>query len=87
MRGNPSRQIVIEYNVVKKHDATWDKTTIKNIPYRIISWTRTDDGKLAWKELKCPQTTFYGIQGYYRTLGLPVIFYNRDTKKMHKNLP
>ena len=76
------RSIVIEYD----EKLSFDSLERKAIFNRIISWT-SQEGKTHWKQLKCPQNTFHGMRGYYRTLGLDVQFYNRTTNKFHRNLP
>jgi len=80
------RRIVVEYDVVKERDIKMGRSSTKSVFKRIISW-RGEGGKMTWKEVKCPQNTFYGIKGYYNTLGVSVLFYNRTTNKWHKNLP
>tara|TARA_B100000902_G_scaffold387641_1_gene432052 strand:- start:674 stop:955 length:282 start_codon:yes stop_codon:yes gene_type:complete len=82
------RQIVVEYDEVMEYDKTWGKRKLVPVKNRIISWRKeTEDSSLAWKEIKCPQQTFHGIKGYYNTLGVPVIFYNRNRNQMEKSLP
>jgi len=76
------RSIVIEYAERKKHGFSQTELVFN----RIISWT-FKDGKTNWKELNCPQKSFHGMRGYYRTLGLDVQFYNRTTNSFHRNLP
>ncbi len=71
------RSIVIEYE---------EKNKDGFVLTRIISWT-SKNGNTKWKELNCPQKSFHGMRGYYRTLGLDVQFYNRTTKTFHRNLP
>ena len=39
---------------------------------RIISVNQ--DGKMTWKEIKCPQNLSHGMKGYYNTLGVSVLF-------------
>ena len=76
------RSIVIEYAEQRK-DGFSQTEPIFN---RIISWT-LKDGKTNWKELTCPQQSFHGMRGYYRTLGLDVQFYNRTTNQFHRHAP
>lgn len=80
------RRIVVEYDVVKERDIKMGRSETKSLIKRIISW-KGEHGKMTWKEIKCPQNTFYGIKGYYNTLGVSVLFYNRTKNKWHKNLP
>lgn len=80
------RRIVIEYDVVVHHNDVMAKSMKKPVFKRIISWV-SKDGKMTWKEIKCPQNSFYGMKGYYNTLGVSVLFYNRTTNEWHKNLP
>lgn len=82
------RQIVVEYDEVMEHDKTWGHRKLVPVKNRIISWRKEkEDTPLGWKEIKCPQNTFYGIKGYYETLGVPVLFYNRNRKEMEKSIP
>ena len=82
------RQVVVEYDEVVEHDRAWGTRTINPVKHRIISWRKdTEDSPLGWKEITCPQNTFYGIKGYYNTLGVPVLFYNRNRKEMEKSIP
>ena len=80
------RSIVIEYDSFEERNVAMGRTVKKNTIRRIISWP-SKNGKTNWKELKCPQNSFHGVSGYYRTLGLDVQFYNRTTKTFHRNLP
>ena len=81
-----SRRIVVEYDMKEKRDKVRGERRLNPEVKRIISW-RKEDGVMKWKQLKCPQNTFYGIKGYYGTLGLSVLFYNRNRKRMEKTLP
>jgi len=82
------RQIVVEYDMVLEEDRAWGKRTLVPIKHRIISWRKEgEDTPLKWKEINCPQNSFHGIKGYYNTLGVPVLFYNRNRKQMEKTLP
>lgn len=82
------RQIVVEYNEVERRKEAYGEKERIAIPFRIISWRKDgEESPLVWKEIQCPQKTFFGINGYYGTLGLGVQFYNRTTKKMHKDPP
>jgi len=76
------RSIVIEYAEESKDGFSPTRPVFN----RIISWT-SKNGKTKWKELNCPQQSFHGMRGYYRTLGLDVQFYNRTTNNFHRNLP
>jgi len=80
------RSIVIEYDEVIQHNRAYGIKQRKAVFKRIISWT-SKGGNTEWKIVKCPQNSFYGMKGYYGTLGLDVQFYNRTTNKFHRNLP
>lgn len=80
------RRIVIEYDEVKNRNVAMGRSSIDPVFKRIISWLHKD-GEMTWKEIKCPQKSFYGMKGYYNTLGVSVLFYNRTKNEWHKNLP
>ena len=80
------RRIVIEYDEVKNRNVAMGRSSIDPVFKRIISWLPMD-GEMTWKEIKCPQKSFYGMKGYYNTLGVSVLFYNRTKNEWHKNLP
>jgi len=80
------RRIVVEYTMNLKHDRMTSERRLNPEVKRIISW-RKEDGEMKWKQLQCPQKSFYGIKGYYGTLGMQVLFYNVDKNDWHKNLP
>jgi hypothetical protein len=82
-----NNQIVIEYDTHIEYDKTWGNKSIVPKLYRIISWKRSPDGQLHWKEIKCPQTTFSSMKGYYNTLSVPVVFYNKDKGTMENSIP
>ena len=68
------RRIVIEYDVVVRHNDVMAKSMKQPVFKRIISWVN-QDGKMTWKEIKCPQKSFYGMKGHwefqsYFTIGL-----------------
>ena len=86
MARDNSRRIVVEYDMKEKRDKVRGERRLNPEVKRIISW-RKEDGVMKWKQLKCPQNTFYGIKGYYGTLGLPVLFYNLTKNQWHKGLP
>ena len=83
-----NNQVVIEYNMEIIKDATWSNNT-RAVPklYRIISWKRSKDGQLHWKQINCPQKDFQSMKGYYNTLSVPVVFYNRDKGTMENSVP
>ena len=76
------RSIVIEYDEKAQFGSMQNSVAFN----RIISWT-SKDGKTDWKELNCPQQSFHGMRGYYRTLGLDVQFFNRTTSQFHRHPP
>jgi hypothetical protein len=82
-----NNQIVIEYDTHIESDGQWGNETKVPQLYRIISWKRSPDGELQWKEIKCPQNTFGSMKGYYNTLSVPVVFYNRDKGTMENSIP
>jgi|TARA_B100001996_G_scaffold105470_1_gene79367 hypothetical protein len=86
-RGKVTRRIVVEYTQKLTRDKIRGERRLVPELDRIISWRKEPDGRLVWKEVKCPQNSWYGIKGYYGTLGLPVLFYNKDKNRWHKNLP
>ena len=81
------RRIVVEYNMIQSTDRIRNERRLNPEVKRIISWKGGTNQPTQWKELQCPQKSFYGIKGYYGTLGLPVLFYNVDKKTWHKDLP
>ncbi len=86
-RGKLVRRIVVEYTMNEKRDRIRGDRSLHPQPKRIISWTQGKDNRMDWKVITCPQNTFYGIKGYYNTLGIPVLFYNVGKNQWHKDLP
>jgi len=81
------RRIVVEYTMKERRDRIRGNRSLHPEPKRIISWSQGSATSSRWKEVKCPQNTFFGIKGYYNTLGIPVLFYNVDKKEWHNDLP
>jgi hypothetical protein len=82
-----NNQIVIEYDTHIESDGQWGNETKVPQLYRIISWKRSPNGELQWKQITCPQDTFASMKGYYNTLSVPVVFYNRDNGTMENSIP
>ena len=86
MRDSLKRQIVVEYDIKRIPNPQSGSLQLKPILKRIVSWTNKN-GKMSWKEISCPQKTFFGINGYYETLRVPVVFYNRSSKQWMEHPP
>ena len=80
------RSIVVEYRPEKLMVGDYNKIELRPVLERIISW-KNDGGKLSWKEIKCPQSSFPSIKGYYNTMGLPVVFFNKSSNAWSKSPP
>ena len=79
--------IVVEYDTVVEIDSNWGQKMVKPVLKRIINWKKSPEGKLVWKETKCPQKSFVSIKGYYDTMKTPVTFYNREKQQMENYPP
>ena len=82
-----NNQIVIEYDTSIKFNSHTGKETLIPKLYRIISWKKSPDGQLHWKEIRCPQNTFESMKGYYEAMSVPVVFYNKDKGTMENSIP
>ncbi len=80
------RSIVVEYRPQKMRVGDYNSIQLNPVLERIISWTNKD-GKMSWKEIKCPQSSFVGMKGYYNTMGLPVMFFNKASNAWSKSPP